>query len=63
MTEGWKTKAAISPEDLIAAFHDLPLAAVLITDIDADIEDSDGSLGVVLNLDSATAKPTTSATT
>ena len=50
MTDGWKNKAAITPGDLIAAFNDVPLAAVLITDIDADIEDSDGSLGVITQL-------------
>lgn len=50
MTDGWTTKAAITPSDLIAAFDDLPLAAVLLTDIGADIAETDGALGIVTQL-------------
>jgi phosphoribosylformimino-5-aminoimidazole carboxamide ribotide isomerase len=50
MTDGWRTASAFGPGELIAAFDGVPLAGILITDIDADIEDSDGSLGVISGL-------------
>ncbi|KRS12054.1 1-(5-phosphoribosyl)-5-[(5-phosphoribosylamino)methylideneamino] imidazole-4-carboxamide isomerase [Roseovarius atlanticus] len=50
MTEGWRTKSAFSPDSYIAAFDDAPLAGIILTDIDADIEDSDGTLGVISGL-------------
>ncbi|MGK7652575.1 MULTISPECIES: 1-(5-phosphoribosyl)-5-[(5-phosphoribosylamino)methylideneamino] imidazole-4-carboxamide isomerase [unclassified Roseovarius] len=50
MTEGWRTKSAFTPESYIAAFDDAPLAGIILTDIDADIEDSDGTLGVISGL-------------
>ncbi|HKL64733.1 MAG TPA: 1-(5-phosphoribosyl)-5-[(5-phosphoribosylamino)methylideneamino] imidazole-4-carboxamide isomerase [Roseovarius sp.] len=57
MTHGWQSPSAIVAEDFIAAFDDAPLAGILITDIDADIEDSDGSLGVISGLASNTRHP------
>jgi len=50
MTEGWRSTSAITPEDFIAAFDEDPLAAVIVTDIDADVQDSDGSLALVTRL-------------
>lgn len=50
MTEGWRTKAAMDPKALLDAYADTPLSAVIITDIDADIEDQDGELGVISGL-------------
>ncbi len=50
MTNGWRDTAAITPADFIAAFDNDPLAAFILTDIDADIADSDGSLGVISQL-------------
>lgn len=50
MTEGWQSRSAFDPESFIAAFDDAPLAGIIITDIDADIEDSDGSLGLITGL-------------
>ncbi|EAQ27373.1 phosphoribosylformimino-5-aminoimidazole carboxamide ribotide isomerase, putative [Roseovarius sp. 217] len=50
MTDGWRTASAFGPAEFIAAFDGVPLAGLLITDIDADIEDSDGSLGVISGL-------------
>src|SRR6056297_645546 len=47
MTHGWQSQSAIGAEDFIAAFESAPLAGILITDIDADIEEGDGSLGVI----------------
>jgi len=50
MTEGWRTKSALSPEALISAYAGSPLAAVVITDIDSDIEDQDAQLGLISSL-------------
>lgn len=50
MRNGWRSPMAITPEDFIAAFVEDPLAAIIITDIEADIADGDGSLGVVSHL-------------
>ena len=57
MTEGWRTKSAFEPETYIAAFEDTPLAGIIVTDIDADIEDADASLGVITGLAAATRHP------
>jgi phosphoribosylformimino-5-aminoimidazole carboxamide ribotide isomerase len=57
MTEGWRTKSAFEPETYLAAFEDTPLAGIILTDIDASIEDSDGSLGVITGLAAVTRHP------
>ncbi len=57
MTEGWRTKSALQPEEYLAAFENVPLAGVIVTDIDADREDRDASLGVITGLAAATRHP------
>lgn len=57
LTNGWRDTAAITPQDFIAAFEEDPLAAFLITDIDADIQDSDGSLALVTQLADGARSP------
>jgi phosphoribosylformimino-5-aminoimidazole carboxamide ribotide isomerase len=57
MTDGWRSSSAISPETFIQAFDGVPLAGIIVTDIDADIEDSDGSLGVISGLAAKTRLP------
>ena len=57
MTEGWRESSAFEPKRYIAAFADAPLAAVLVTDIDSDIEDSDASLGLISGLAGAAKTP------
>lgn len=57
MTHGWRSESAISPESFIAAFDATPLAGFIVTDIDADIEDSDGSLGLISGLARRTRLP------
>jgi phosphoribosylformimino-5-aminoimidazole carboxamide ribotide isomerase len=57
MTEGWRTKSAFLPESFIAAFDDIPLAYVIVTDIDSAIEDSDSSLTVIASLAACTRHP------
>jgi len=57
MTEGWRTKAALEPEALMKAYEDTPLAAVIITDIDSDIDDQDAQLGLISGIADAARSP------
>ena len=57
MTEGWRTKAVLEPEALMKAYEDTPLSAVIITDIDSDIEDQDAQLGPISGIASAARWP------
>lgn len=57
MTSGWREASAIAPDVFLAEFASTPLAGVIITDIDNDIEDSDGSLGVISGLAGQTRHP------
>jgi phosphoribosylformimino-5-aminoimidazole carboxamide ribotide isomerase len=50
MTSGWQTRSVFGADDFVRAFDGVPLAGLIVTDIDADIEDSDGSLGVISGL-------------
>lgn len=57
MSEGWRAPSAIRASDLIAAFDGVPLAAIKITDIDSDVGESDGTLGVISGLAAKTRTP------
>ncbi len=50
MSDGWRTPSAITPEAFIKTFDKDPLAAIIVTDIDADIEEADDSLALVTQL-------------
>lgn len=50
MTDGWRSKSSFTPAEYVAAFDNDPLAAIIVTDIDAEMADSDGSLGVISGL-------------
>ncbi len=50
MVEGWRSQSALSPEAVIKAYDGVPLAAILLTDIDADVDESDGTLGLLSGL-------------
>ncbi|MBD3662676.1 HisA/HisF-related TIM barrel protein [Sulfitobacter aestuariivivens] len=50
MAGGWQQQSAFEPDTFIRHFNGDPLAAVIVTDIDADIEDSDASLALVTQL-------------
>ncbi|MEL6748266.1 MAG: HisA/HisF-related TIM barrel protein, partial [Pseudomonadota bacterium] len=50
MRDGWRTGAALHPDALIEAFNDAPLAAMLITDMDSDAEETEAQLGVISGL-------------
>ncbi|WP_299982662.1 1-(5-phosphoribosyl)-5-[(5-phosphoribosylamino)methylideneamino] imidazole-4-carboxamide isomerase [uncultured Ruegeria sp.] len=47
MTEGWRSQSAFTPEAFIEAFADTPFAAILVTDIDSDMEDVEAQLGLI----------------
>lgn len=53
-SDGWRGKAALTPSALIEAFADTPLAAFIITDIDADIEVTEDSLALITQLSGET---------
>lgn len=57
MIHGWRETTAFAPQSFIEQFSAAPLAAVQITDIDADIGDSDAELALITQLAAATRKP------
>lgn len=57
MTEGWRTASAFTPERFIAAFDETPLASVIITDIDSDMDEVEAQLGMVSALASNVRVP------
>lgn len=50
MTDGWRNKSALTPEVMINAFDTCPLAGIVITDIDSDMDDVDAQLGLISGL-------------
>lgn len=57
MTDGWRSASAFSPEDFVRAFDNAPLAGIIVTDIDADIEEQEGRLGMISGLAAHTRHP------
>lgn len=57
MTHGWREESAFSPVSFLDAFADSPLAGIIVTDIDSDIEDGDGSVGLIAGLAAQTRHP------
>jgi phosphoribosylformimino-5-aminoimidazole carboxamide ribotide isomerase len=57
MTAGWCEPSVFGADEFIRAFDGVPLAGFIVTDIDADIEESDGSLGVISGLAAKTRHP------
>lgn len=57
MSHGWRETSAFAPGDFLAQFSDDPLAAVIVTDIDADISDAEASLALVTELAGASRHP------
>ncbi len=50
MVDGWRRESAIAPEALIEAYARAPLAGIILTDIDSDIEDVEARIGVIAGL-------------
>ncbi|WP_299848853.1 1-(5-phosphoribosyl)-5-[(5-phosphoribosylamino)methylideneamino] imidazole-4-carboxamide isomerase [uncultured Roseovarius sp.] len=57
MTDGWRSPSAFSPETFLDAFETTPLAGVIVTDIDSDIDDQEAHLGVISGLAAKTRHP------
>lgn len=57
MTDGWRSPGAFQPDEYVKAFDDVPLSGIIVTDIDADIEDQEAQLGVISGLAAATRHP------
>lgn len=47
MTHGWGIDSLLTPEALLRDFEHVPLAAVIVTDVDAEVDEVDKQLGVV----------------
>ncbi len=50
MTEGWRSSSAFTPDAFIAAFGNAPFAGIIVTDIDADVEEVEAPLGLISGL-------------
>ena len=50
MSDGWRNPSAFDPEDFIRSFEADPLAAIMVTDIDADLDEAEDSLALVTRL-------------
>jgi phosphoribosylformimino-5-aminoimidazole carboxamide ribotide isomerase len=57
MCDGWRKPSAIEPETFIKTFAKDPLAAIIVTDIDADIEETENSLALVTKLADISTAP------
>ena len=57
MIHGWRESTAFSPQAFIEQFDTAPLAAIQITDIDADVGDTDAGLALITQLAANTRKP------
>ena len=57
MIDGWRKATAFAPQSFIEQFDTVPLAGVQITDIDADIGDTDARLALITQLAATTRQP------
>ncbi len=57
MIHGWNEPSAITPEALIGAFSSDPLSAIMVTDIDANIEFEASSLDILQSLSELSRTP------
>ncbi|KIC25364.1 MULTISPECIES: 1-(5-phosphoribosyl)-5-[(5-phosphoribosylamino)methylideneamino]imidazole-4-carboxamide isomerase [unclassified Leisingera] len=57
MTDGWRKSGAFTPEAYLEAFAGAPFAGILITDIDADVADTEAQMGLISHLASLVKLP------
>ena len=57
MSHGWSTPSTFEPADFLGHFAADPLAAVMISDIDADLQEAEDSLALVSRLGGITPSP------
>lgn len=56
-SEGWRGTSALQPAAILDAFAEDALAAFIVTDIDADLEEKEDSLALITKLSSMTKTP------
>lgn len=57
MINGWRQQSAFPPDQFISSFDDLPLAGILVTDIDSDVGEIDATLGLISGLAAGARAP------
>lgn len=57
MIEGWKARSAYMADGFIKAFAETPFAAIVVTDIAADVSGTDASLGMIEAIARSTRVP------
>ncbi len=57
MIHGWHEPSAITPQTLISEFASDPLAAIIVTDIDANVEFRESSLDLISELSALSRTP------
>lgn len=57
LTEGWREETSFEVEDFLKSFNGVPLAAVIFTDVNADIEGLDVATSIFSNLAKTTRFP------
>ena len=50
MSDGWRQTSSFEPETFLSTFEKDPLAAIIVTDIDADLEETEDSLALTTQL-------------
>lgn len=50
MSDGWRSPSAFGPAEFLSHFDADPLAAIIVTDIDADLGDAEDALAVITDL-------------
>ncbi|MEM0978267.1 MAG: 1-(5-phosphoribosyl)-5-[(5-phosphoribosylamino)methylideneamino] imidazole-4-carboxamide isomerase [Pseudomonadota bacterium] len=55
--EGWRTTSALRPADVVKNFEGSPIAALIVTDIDADLEEAEDSLALITQIAGETKTP------
>lgn len=50
MSDGWRQTSSFEPEEFLGTFENDPLAAIIVTDIDADLEETEDSLALITRL-------------
>ena len=57
MSDGWRQPSTFAPEDFIRSFSEDPLAAIIVTDIGADLGDTEEPLALITHLASVARAP------
>ncbi len=57
MTNGWQDSSSHTPEQFIEAFNDVPLAGLIITDVESDSTERDAKLGLISGLAAQSRAP------